>query len=583
MFVLKGRIRPVRDANGGIAAYTYDYFVKDHLGNVRMVLTEQSDTHNYVATMERGANGAVRSVENQLFSNLDASECATANVPGGYPTGGSLTNPNDYVAKVNGSTQKKGPALVLKVMAGDIVNAGVKSFYRSQGTAPVNGNVLNDILSTLAGGIVSSSGVTKGTQSDLSNPSSSPLLGALNAFRQDKNQDLPHKPKAYLNWILLDEQFKYVGTWPQSGANPVQAADEVKALTSGDINITKNGYLYIYVSNETENWDVFFDDLAITHHSGPLLEETHYYPFGLTMAGISSKALNFGEPGNKHKFNGIEQNNDFDLNLYDAFYRNLDPQIGRFWQIDPKLESAECISPFSSMSNNPILFSDPLGDSSIVDNYGNVIRYDRKDKDLRVFMKDGDKLTQIGELGKHINAEKIIQNLLARNSEYATHLSLEGWVNSVKQDAVWDYKDDFKGDKPTIFGIAWEFDQKANKDKSSDSHNFTSFSSNNMFFTSAADFGNFHAGYTGSYAAIPPAMQYRGAGIVEIYKNAQKDRTNYFQFINPLTYMVAPYEDKRADYYYNKQGIEQARKELLNKLQKFRTNNVSNSMHYRLW
>jgi RHS repeat-associated protein len=53
------------------------------------------------------------------------------------------------------------------------------------------------------------------------------------------------------------------------------------------------------------------------------------------MAGISSKAMNFGAPENKYKFNGIEQNEDLDLNMYDAFYRNFDPQIGRWWQIDP--------------------------------------------------------------------------------------------------------------------------------------------------------------------------------------------------------------------------------------------------------
>jgi len=54
------------------------------------------------------------------------------------------------------------------------------------------------------------------------------------------------------------------------------------------------------------------------------------------MQGISSRALNFGNPeNNKKKFQGQEYNGDLGLDVYEFKYRMDDPQIGRFWQIDP--------------------------------------------------------------------------------------------------------------------------------------------------------------------------------------------------------------------------------------------------------
>ncbi|MBS1918616.1 MAG: hypothetical protein JST17_00015 [Bacteroidetes bacterium] len=134
-------------------------------------------------------------------------------------------------------------------------------------------------------------------------------------------------------------------------------------------------------------------------------KRTYYTTFGGTLAGISSKSLNFGDPGNKYKFNGIEQNSDFDLSMYDARYRNFDPQIGRFWQIDPKPN--EHVSSYAAMLNNPISFSDPLGDTTWLYNqngaYLGVVN-DKLKNQVHYLKTDGDPGTLINISGKEAKA-----------------------------------------------------------------------------------------------------------------------------------------------------------------------------------
>ncbi|MDA3616852.1 hypothetical protein, partial [Polluticaenibacter yanchengensis] len=93
-----------------------------------------------------------------------------------------------------------------------------------------------------------------------------------------------------------------------------------------NIKVPKNGYCMVFVSNESGEY-VYFDDMIVRHDRGRILEENHYYAFGLKIASLSSRS--FGAPNNAYGYQGEFNELDEDLGWHDFTLRSYDPQIGR--------------------------------------------------------------------------------------------------------------------------------------------------------------------------------------------------------------------------------------------------------------
>lgn len=137
------------------------------------------------------------------------------------------------------------------------------------------------------------------------------------------------------------------------------------------------------------------------------------------------KTISFLQP----LYNSYELNTDFDINLNESYYRSHDPQIGRFWQIDPNPN--EMVSLYSAMNNNPISNNDPLGDTSIyynsqgqhlftfIDNLENSIVVIPQDNE-KAFYADFNKNFVNTPDDANIDADALNTNLRSYGVSYST-------------------------------------------------------------------------------------------------------------------------------------------------------------------
>ena len=398
----EGRIRKAADG----VTFVFDYFLKDHLGNVRMMLTEESKTDVY-PTLDWEGTAGTQSVANQdaVWDNSTGGAVNVAGTRTAFNMGNGTTNGTySKLIKKQSAGGAIGAAKLLKVMSGDQINTSVDYYWPS---ATVNnshsdgiGTLTTSLLSVLLGTAGVSASVKGATTAVNTGLTADPNITAKITTPENSTSGST-QPKAYLHVLLFNEQFQFDNM--NSYIVQIKNTPNVKDNLPASVTVKKNGYAYIYFSNESDN-DVYFDNFKLTDVRGQILQESHYNPWGEKLSGISSQAMSFGGTTNRYLYNGKEQqagefSDGSGLEEYDYGARMYDDQLGRWNVVDPLADKSRRWSTYNYAYDNPIRFIDMDGMESqdandddrqvnymdVMDKDGNVTRVwdyaDDKDKD----------------------------------------------------------------------------------------------------------------------------------------------------------------------------------------------------------
>ncbi len=273
----------------------------------------------------------------------------------------------DGMAGMEATDKAIGPAIALKVNGGDKVQ--METWTRYEEKISYEGLDVVALASMLGGTFTN----VKGFEGYTQNQTSSSLLGAFNAAEYPDGSDNT-LPNAYLNYIVYDDNMVYqdagwVRVSEDAGFEPGGEGAPNERLHNrlffnepGDppsynrpVEINQNGYIYIWVSNQSEATKVWFDDLKVTHTQNLVVQATDYGVWGDVLREQKTDELlykyRFGYQGQFAEKDEETGWNHFEL-------REYDPVIGRWTAVDPK---RQFFSPYVGMGNSPISGGDPDG------------------------------------------------------------------------------------------------------------------------------------------------------------------------------------------------------------------------------
>jgi RHS repeat-associated protein len=116
----------------------------------------------------------------------------------------------------------------------------------------------------------------------------------------------------------------------------------------------QTGYIYAWVSNETQGSKVWFDDLKVTHTYSRVTQATDFYAFGSVLREQKSP----DDLIYRYGYQGQYSERDEETNWNHFELREYDPIIGRWLVPDPY---KQYWSPYVAFGNNPVNNVDPRG------------------------------------------------------------------------------------------------------------------------------------------------------------------------------------------------------------------------------
>lgn len=322
--------RAVRNSAG----YDYEYFYKDHLGNVRLTYGALKETVSYRATLENPAGSSLGADEEATFKNVSATRYQNAvGETFNYTKASTEVLVPDKSSKTNSFLGKTvGPAKSLSVASGDKVRIEVFAKYVTPpgSTATIADAALVTALATTTFGIPSGEVLYSGFNSQ------APIVPGIGGGSSTL-------PQAYLAYLFFDNNNVFVSA--SAVAISTAAYDAFEKLER-TFTAPQAGKLFVYVANETNvsaaAGSVYFDEMKIIHQKAnntiQVTQASDYYPFGLAFNTYQSERMSDGFAPiqkNRYGFQGQEWQKDLDLNWSQFKWRMHDPSIGRFGGIDP--------------------------------------------------------------------------------------------------------------------------------------------------------------------------------------------------------------------------------------------------------